>query len=206
VRPEPVSGVYGTGVILPEINLSRHTIDLDIARKPVKLTLSASPGKGKGSTIRFNNKILVDGVDRSKLFKVHRLERDWFLMGDPLDPSTYHDFEVVNDWHDVTDDGNLAAEREVSFDSFFPPKSPRSAWGDRLYIAEFLDTVERLPEFGFLYHVVLMQTEEGSKTVLIDAFASEEVGTDKWCELFSREEFLPADIPLKNVLTTKNFP
>jgi hypothetical protein len=59
---------------------------------------------------------------------------------------------LVNYWRDITDDGNRAAERNVSFDSFFPPKFPRGTWGNRLYITEFLDTVERLPGLGFLYH------------------------------------------------------
>jgi hypothetical protein len=202
MRPEPVSGVYGTGVILPEINLGRHTVDLEIERKPVELTLSATPGKG--NTIRFNNKILVDGVDRSKLFKVHRLERDWFLMEDPT--GVHQGWEMVNDWRDVTDDGNLSAERDVSFDSFFPPKSPRSAWGDRLYAAEFLDAVERFPELGFLYHVVALVTnEKGAPPMEIVVLSPEKMDADRWCELFQREKFREQDLKGLEELTKKNF-
>jgi len=187
-RLTPETGVYGTGVILPKINLSQYRIDLDITRKPVELTLSASPGKGKGSTIRFQNKITVGGVECSRLFKVHRLERDWFFMADPT--GVNESWEVINDWRDVTDDGNLAAERDVSFESFFPPKDARSKWGDRLYAAEFLDIVERLPELGFLYHVVyLITTENGKPPMEIAAFSAQKVDADRWCELFQREMF-----------------
>jgi len=204
-RLTPETGVYGTGVILPEINLSRHRIDLDITRKPVGLTLSASPGKGKGSTIRFQNKITVGGVECSRLFKVHRLERDWFLMEDPT--GVNQSWEMVNDWHDVTDDGNLAAERDVSFDSFFPPKDARSKWGDRLYAAEFLDSVERLPELGFLYHVVALVTyEKGIPPMEIIAFSAEKVDADSWCELFQREKFRDQDLKGIKVLTGKKLP
>jgi hypothetical protein len=204
-RLSPETGVYGTGVILPKINLSRYRIDLDITRKPVELTLSASQGKGKGSTIRFQNKITVGGVECSRLFKVHRLERDWFFMADPT--GVNESWEVVNDWHDVTDDGNLAAERDVSFDSFFPPKDARSKWGDRLYTAEFLDTVERLPELGFLYHVVyLITTENGKPPMEIAAFSAQKVDADRWCELLQRKEFRTLGLSETKELMRKKLP
>ena len=121
------------------------------------------------------------------------------------DPNgTNQSWEVMNDLRDITDDGNRAAERNVSFDSFFPPKDPRSKWGKRLYIAEFLDTVERLPERGFLYHVVALSTSELSKLPKqIDVYPARKVDADKWCELFWRQQFSPRDAagesPLKSI-------
>lgn len=179
----PAASNLPGGMIVPAVSFARYTIDAAVERKPTDFKLTASPA-GR-TAIRFANKILVNGRDESRMFKVRRFERDWIHWN--VGNAPVSGWELINDWHEVTADGNREPARTVSFGGFFPPKFPGNKREDRIYLVEFLDAVDGFPEFGFLYHPVLLGTARtGKGRVQLRAFEARQVDADGWCEIRAR--------------------
>lgn len=121
----------------------------------------------------------VEGVDKSKVFNTIRFLRDWEAVVSGNDQNTVKytapDFKWTNDY-----DTGSPKPSWVDIPGYEIP-GEADKWPTKRYIHEYLTTVERFPEFGFLYYNIVVDTRPNQYRVRM--YKAKHITAEEWAKI-----------------------
>ena len=143
--------------------------------EPHSFGLEARPRPDGSVGVR--NRIAVGGREVVGL-QVRRLQRVWVASeADGLGPP----YSLVADWRAVAEDASRTVPPQLSFEPADPGAGLHRRW-----LVEVLEMVEGLPELGFLYRQVAVETREKGLRYHAAATEGRAISAETWCAIRAR--------------------
>ena len=127
--------------------------------------------------IHGNIKIIpkVGGIDKSNAFNSIRFMREWLTPIDEND-RIIGEYKMGKKWHN----DNLSRKPSwVDVPGCIVTES--NQWSASRYLQEYLVAVERFPEFGFIYYIVVVDTRPNKYRVRM--YQAKKIKAEKWAEI-----------------------
>ena len=123
------------------------------------------------------NRVVVGGRDLSGALRVRRMQRIWAVRSGAGGTASY---ELASDWRVFSNEAGLPVPPELFQESLGAASGPERSW-----LVEFLEMVEDVPELGFLYHTVSMETRSQGPRFHFLASEARSVSPSTWCDIRS---------------------